>query len=157
MRSARVACRRRRIERAYQEAQLMVERTALWAASAMPPHTWPGQDPYPPPPDDAHALEAAALRLYWSPEVRELVKVWAAARNRFAVHVLAARDSESFRGEAWLAAPEMKQSLQNAGDALVAQMSGELLTAGPARRWRWRPRLQDGSRLGLDSSGTPSE
>lgn len=81
----------------------MVERTAQWEASAMPLNGR-GQDVFPPPPDDAHALEASALRLYWSPEVKELVKAWAVARNRFAVHVLAAHDSESFRGKAWLTA-----------------------------------------------------
>jgi hypothetical protein len=130
-----------RLERAYLEVQRVVERSAQWAASAMPIVGGSGQDLYPPPPaDDAQVLEASALRLYWSPEVRELVQAWTVARNRLAGHVLAARSSEPFRGEAWLAVPELKQGLQDAIDALVARMSRELLTVEPVRRRRWQTR-----------------
>lgn len=84
-------------------------------------------------------MEASALRLYWSPEVRELVQAWTDARNRLSGHVLAARHSETFRDEAWLTVGELKQDLRAAEDALVARMSHELLAVEPVRR-RWRMR-----------------
>ena len=130
-----------RLERSYQEVQRVVERSAQWAASAMPIVGGPGQDLYPlPPEDDAHTLEASALRLYWSPEVRQLVQTWTNARNHLVIYVNAARTTEALRDQTWMKVPELKQALRDAEDALVARMSHELLTVEPVKR-RWRPQV----------------
>lgn len=130
-----------RLERAYQEVQRVVERSAQWAASAMPIIGGPGQDLYPlHPENDDRTLEASALRLYWSPEVRQLVQEWTNARSRLMIYVSTARTTEVLRDQAWMKVPELKQALRDAEDALVARMSHELLTVEPARR-RWRPQV----------------
>ena len=131
-----------RLERSYQEVQRVVERSAQWAASAMPIVGGPGQDLYPlPPEDDTHTLEASALRLYWSPEVRQLVQAWTNARNHLVIYVSAARSTEALRDQTWMKVPELKQALRDAEDALVARMSHELLTIEPVKRPRWRPQV----------------
>jgi hypothetical protein len=132
-----------RLEQAYQEVQRVVDRSAKWAVSALPFIGGPGQDLYPlHPEDDDHTLEASALRLYWSPEVRRLVEEWTNARNRLVIHVSIARTTAEaeLRDQTWMKAPEMKQALRDAEDALVARMSHELLTVEPVRR-RWRPQV----------------
>ncbi len=131
-----------RLERSYLEVQRLVERSAQWAASAMPTFG-EGQDLFPPhPEDDAQVLEASALRLYWSPEVRELVQEWTRARNALILHVRMARTSERYRGEAWgPKVTELKQALSDTEDALRARMSHELLAVGPVRRRHWRPQV----------------
>ena len=128
-------------ERAYQEVQRAVERYAQWADATMPLMSVGDHDLHPPlPGNDGQVLEASALRLYWSPEVRQLVQEWTDARNRLAVQSLAARVHESLTQNAWLKAPELKTALRAAEDALLARMSYELLTVESVRR-RWRPQV----------------
>jgi hypothetical protein len=147
-----------RLERAYQEVQRVVDRSAQWADATMPMVGGLGQDLYPPPPEnDGQVLEASALRLYWSPEVRRLVQAWTDARNRLAGHVLAARISEKFRDGAWLTAPEFKQALRDAEDALLARMSHELLGGEPVRRRRWRPQVPRWRARGVEPVPVPAE
>ena len=138
---AREERRQGRLERAYQEVQRAVERYAQWADATMPLMSVGDHDLHPPlPGNDGQVLEASALRLYWSPEVRQLVQEWTDARNRLAVQSLAARVHESLTQNAWLKAPELKMALHAAEDALLARMSYELLTVESVRR-RWRPQV----------------
>lgn len=110
-----------RLERAYLEVQRVVERYAHWADATMPTISATGHDPHPPlPENDGQTLEATALRLYWSPEVRELVQVWTDARNRLAAQSLAARVREGLNADAWIKATELKQTIRDAEEALPA-------------------------------------
>ena len=144
-------------ERAYQEVQRVVQRSARWAESAMPMLGGPGQDLYPlHPEDDDHTLEATALQLYWSPEVRRLIQEWTNARNHLMRYVSAARSTEALRDQTWMKVPELKQAFRDAEDALVARMSHELLTVEPARRRHWRPQVSRRRAHGIEPAPAPA-
>jgi hypothetical protein len=141
VRMAREERRQGRLERAYQEVQRAVDRYAQWADATMPLISVGDHDPHPPlPGNDGPVLEASALRLYWSPEVRRLVQAWTDARNQLAVQSLAARAHESLTQNAWLKAQELKPALRAAEEALLARMAYELLAVEPLPR-RWQPQV----------------
>jgi hypothetical protein len=127
-----------RLERAYQEVERVVERYGQWANATMPFMTVGEHNPHPPPPpgEDGLALEATALRLYWSPEVRRLVQAWTEARNRLMVQSMAAQAHVSLNQPAWLKAPGLKEALRDAEEALLARMAYELQTVEPLKWWR---------------------
>jgi len=142
-----------RLERSYLEVQRVVQRSALWAESAMPILGGPGQDLYPLlPSDDGQVLEASAQSVYWSPKVRELVHAWTAARNKLVMNVSLARTSAGYRDKAWQNVENLKKALRDAEDALVAQMSAELLAVEPFTRRHWRPRV-----VGRRHTTTPAD
>jgi hypothetical protein len=147
-----------RLERAYQEVERVVERYGQWAVATMPFMTVGEHNPHPPPPPGDHglALEATALRLYWSPEVRRLVQMWTEACNQLMVQSISAQVHVSLTQAAWLKAPGLKEELHNAEEALLARMAYELRTVEPVKRWRWRlqvPRWRDNTlRGGADTS-----
>jgi hypothetical protein len=140
VRLAREERTQNRLERAYLEVQRVVERYAQWADAIMPFMSGAGHDPHPPlPENDGQMLEATALCLYWSPEVRQLVQAWTDARNRLAVQSSTARVHETLNADAWMKAPELKQAIRDTGEALLARMSEELRAVEPVQRRRWRP------------------
>lgn len=140
VRLAREERTQNRLERAYLEVQRVVERYAQWADATMPFMSGAGHDPHPPLlENDGQMLEATALGLYWSPEVRQLVQAWTDARNRLAVQSSTARVHETLNADAWMKAPELKQAIRDTGEALLARMSEELRAVEPVQRRRWRP------------------
>jgi hypothetical protein len=140
VRLAREERTQNRLERAYLEVQRVVEHYSQWADATMPIISGTGHDPHPPlPENDGQMLDATALRLYWSPEVRELVLAWTDARNRLAAQSLAARVHERLNADAWMKAPDLKQAIRDAEEALLARMSEELRAIEPVQRRRWRP------------------
>lgn len=148
-----------RLERAYQEVERVVERYGQWANATMPFMTVGEHNPHPPPPpgEDGLALEATALRLYWSPEVRRLVQAWTEARNRLMVQSISAQVHVSLTQAAWSKAPGLKEALRDAEEALLARMGYELRTVEPVKRWHWPlqvPRRRR-STLRVDANTSP--
>jgi len=146
VRLAREERTQNRLERSYVEVQRVVERYAQWADATMPIISAVEHDPHPPlPQSDGPMLEATALRLYWSSEVRGLVQAWTDARNRLAAQSFAARVHEKLVADAWMKAPELKQAIRDAEDALLTRMSEELRAIEPDH-WRRRRPLADRTR-----------